>query len=165
MPHQVFVAIGSNRGNRKANHMEAIERMNQIPYTRVVRQSSFYESEPHGDAKNWFVNSVVELQTELSPEELLKKLLAIEEAMGRKRVKGKRWGSRVIDLDILFYENAILNKRNLKLPHPEIQNRRFVLMPLAELAPHFLHPVLGKTVSELLAGVKDPKRIRLYRGE
>ncbi len=165
MPHQVFVAIGSNLGNRKANHMEAIERMNQIPHTRVVRQSSFYESEPHGDAKNWFVNSVVELQTELSPEELLKKLLAIEEAMGRKRVKGKRWGSRVIDLDILFYENAILNKRNLKLPHPEIQNRRFVLMPLAELAPHFLHPVLGKTVSELLAGVKDPKRIRLYRGE
>lgn len=165
MPHQVFVAIGSNLGSRKANHLEAMERINAIPRTRIVRQSSFYESEPHGDAKTWFVNSVVELQTELSPEELLKKLLAIEEAMGRKRVKGKRWGSRIIDLDILLYENAVINKRNLKIPHPELHNRRFVLLPLAELAPTAVHPVLNKTVSELLATVKDPKRVRLYRGD
>lgn len=165
MPHQVFVAIGSNLGSRKANHFEAMERINAIPRTRIVRQSSFYESEPHGDAKTWFVNSVVELHTELSPEELLRKLLAIEEAMGRKRVKGKRWGSRIIDLDILLYENAVIQKRNLKIPHPELHNRRFVLMPLAELAPSTVHPVLNKTVSELLATVKDPKRVRLYRGD
>lgn len=164
MPHQVFIAIGSNLGDRKANHLEAIRRIQELPRTRVVKQSSFYESEPHGDATEWFVNSVIEIQTELSPEELLRKLLAIEEEMGRKRVKGKKWGNRVIDLDILFYENLVLKKRNLKLPHPELPNRKFVLLPLSELAPSFRHPELQKSVSELLATTKDTKRVHLYRG-
>lgn len=164
MPHQVFIAIGSNLGDRKANHLEAIRRIGELPHTRVVKQSSFYESEPHGDATQWFVNSVIELQTDLSPEELLRKLMAIEEELGRKRVKGKKWGNRVIDLDILFYEGLVINKRNLKLPHPEIPNRKFVLLPLSELAPTFRHPQLHKTVVELLATTKDNKRIHLYRG-
>lgn len=164
MAHQVFIAIGSNLGDRKANHLEAIRRIQELPHTRVVKQSSFYESEPHGDATEWFVNSVIEVQTELSPEELLRKLLAIEEDMGRKRVKGKKWGNRVIDLDILFYEGLVLNKRNLKLPHPELPNRKFVLLPLSELAPSFRHPQLQKSVSELLATTKDTKRVHLYRG-
>ncbi|GBD25637.1 Bifunctional folate synthesis protein [bacterium HR30] len=164
MAHQVFIAIGSNLGDRKANHLEAIRRIQELPHTRVVKQSSFYESEPHGDATEWFVNSVIEVQTELSPEELLRKLLAIEEDMGRKRVKGKKWGNRVIDLDILFYEGLVLNKRNLKLPHPELPNRKFVLLPLSELAPSFRHPQLQKSISELLATTKDTKRVHLYRG-
>ncbi|GIW45251.1 MAG: 2-amino-4-hydroxy-6-hydroxymethyldihydropteridine diphosphokinase [Candidatus Binatia bacterium] len=164
MPHQVFIAIGSNLGDRKANHLEAIRRIAELPHTRVVKQSSFYESEPHGDATQWFVNSVIEVQTDLSPEELLRKLQAIEEEMGRKRVKGKKWGNRVIDLDILFYEGLVIHKRNLKLPHPEIPNRKFVLLPLSELAPTLRHPELDKTVVELLATTKDNKRIHLYRG-
>ncbi len=163
MPHRAFIAIGSNLGDRKANHLEAIERIRQIPGTRVLKQSSFYESEPHGDAKTWFVNSVIEIETESKPEELLKKLLAIETAMGRKRVKGKRWGSRIIDLDLLLFNTAIIEKKNLTVPHPEIATRKFVLMPLSELAPQFVHPRLGATVSELLAAVKDPKRLHLYR--
>ncbi len=164
MPHQVFIAIGSNLGDRKANHLEAIRRIQALPHTRVVKQSSFYESEPHGDATEWFVNSVIEIQTDLSPEELLRKLLAIEEEMGRKRVKGKKWGNRVIDLDILLYESLVLNKRNLKIPHPELPNRKFVLLPLSELAPSFRHPELQKSISELLATTKDTKRVHLYRG-
>ncbi|MBX3027618.1 2-amino-4-hydroxy-6-hydroxymethyldihydropteridine diphosphokinase [bacterium] len=161
MPHRVFVGIGSNLGERRSNCREARQRIAQLPKTRVVKESSLYESEPHGNATTWFANSVVELETELNSAELLKKLLAIEEEMGRKRVKGKKWGSRIIDLDILFFDNEIVNKRNLKIPHPRLQERRFVLLPLSELAPQLIHPLLNASVSELLATVKDAKKIQM----
>jgi 2-amino-4-hydroxy-6-hydroxymethyldihydropteridine diphosphokinase len=161
VPHRVHIGIGSNLGDRRANAIEAVERVKTLPTTKVVRSSSLYESEPHGDAKTWFVNSVIELDTDLTPDQLLKRLKAIEEAMGRKRVKGKRWGSRIIDLDILLYDQDVVEKRSLEIPHPEMHKRRFVLMPLAELAPHVVHPQLGKSVSSLLATVKDAKRVTL----
>jgi 2-amino-4-hydroxy-6-hydroxymethyldihydropteridine diphosphokinase len=161
VPHRVHIGIGSNLGDRRANLAEAIERTGQLPGTRVVRASSLYESEPLGDAKTWFVNGAIELDTALAPEALLKKLQAIEEAMGRKRVKGKRWGSRIIDLDILLYDQDVIEKKNLKIPHPELHKRRFVLLPLAELAPQVIHPQLGQSVSMLLATVKDGKRVTL----
>jgi 2-amino-4-hydroxy-6-hydroxymethyldihydropteridine diphosphokinase len=161
MSHRIYIGIGSNLGDRRANHVEAIERIGAIPDTKVVRASSLYESEPLGNAKTWFVNSAIEIDTELGAEALLKRLKAIEDAMGRKRVKGKRWGSRIIDLDILLSENEVVDKRTLKVPHPEMHKRRFVLMPLAELAPHVVHPGLGQTVSALLATVKDDKRVSL----
>ena len=107
------------------------------------------------------MNSVVELETDFPPDELLKRLKAIEKAMGRKRVTGKRWGSRVIDLDILLCDQEVVEKRTLKVPHPEMHKRRFVLLPLAELAPHVVHPQLGQSVSALLATVKDAKRVTL----
>jgi 2-amino-4-hydroxy-6-hydroxymethyldihydropteridine diphosphokinase len=163
MPHRAFIGIGSNLGDRKANHLEAVERLQKVPTTRIVKQSSLYESEPLGDAKTWFVNAVIEIETESSADDLLKRLKAIETAMGRKRVRGKRWGSRIIDLDILFFDNEIISKRNLKVPHPEIQNRKFVLAPLCELAPQMIHPRLAVSVSELLAGLKNPKKIHLLR--
>ena len=163
MPHRAFIGIGSNLGDRKANFFEAIERIQKISGTRIVKQSSLYESEPLGDARTWFVNAVVELETECSADELLKRLKQVETAMGRKRVRGKRWGSRVIDLDILFFDNEIINKRTLKVPHPELHNRRFVLAPLSELAPQLIHPKLSVSVSELMAGVKDTKKIHLLR--
>jgi 2-amino-4-hydroxy-6-hydroxymethyldihydropteridine diphosphokinase len=161
MPHRAYIAIGSNLGDRRANCREARDRIQALPGTRVVKESSLYESEPHGDAKTWFANSVLEIETEATSNELLKRLKAIETAMGRKRVRGKRWGSRVIDLDILFYDMEIIDKRNLKVPHPEIPNRRFVLVPLSELAPQLIHPGLNASVSELLATVKDTKKIHL----
>jgi 2-amino-4-hydroxy-6-hydroxymethyldihydropteridine diphosphokinase len=161
MPHRVYIGIGSNLGDRKANALEAVERVQQLPDTKVVRASSLYESEPLGNAKTWFVNSVIEIETELPSEQLLKKLKAIEEAMGRKKVKGKRWGSRIIDLDILLSDSEVVEKRTLKVPHTEMHKRRFVLLPLAELAPHVVHPKLGQTVSALLANVKDEKRVTL----
>lgn len=163
MPHRAFIGIGSNLGERKANYLEAIERIQKLADTRIVKQSSLYESEPHGDAKTWFVNAVIEIETGFSPDELLKRLKSVETTMGRKRVRGKRWGSRIIDLDILFFDNEIINKRTLKVPHPELQNRRFVLAPLCELAPQMIHPKLAASVSELLAGVKDTKKIHLLR--
>jgi 2-amino-4-hydroxy-6-hydroxymethyldihydropteridine diphosphokinase len=161
MPHRVYIGIGSNLGDRKANALEAVDRVSKLPGTRVVRASSLYESEPLGDAKTWFVNSVIEIETELPADGLLKKLKAIEKTMGRRRVKGKRWGSRVIDLDILLADHDIVESRALRIPHPEMHKRRFVLLPLAELAPHVIHPHLGQTVSALLATVKDAKRVTL----
>ncbi len=161
MPHRVFIGIGSNLGERKDNCREARQKISELPDTRVVAASSYYESEPHGNAKTWFVNSVIEIETEFSPPDLLKQTKAIEEAMGRRRVKGKKWGSRVIDLDILLFNNEILNKRNLKLPHPRLAERKFVLAPLAELAPQLVHPSLNLTISQMLATVKDNKQIHM----
>src|SRR5438094_7095460 len=161
MPHRVYIGTGSNLADRKANALEAVDRVSKLGGTRIVRASSLYESEPLGDAKTWFVNSVIEIETEFQPEELLKRLKAIEKAMGRKRVQGKRWGSRVIDLDILLCDQEVVETRSLKVPHPEMHKRRFVLLPLAELAPHVVHPQLGQTVSALLASVTDDKRVTL----
>ena len=165
MAHHVYIGIGSNLGDRKGNTVEAMTRVSELPDTRIVRASSLYESEPLGDAKTWFVNSAIEVETGLTTDQLLKKLKAIEEAMGRKRVKGKRWGLRIIDLDILLTDGEVIEKPSLKVPHPEMHKRRFVLMPLAELAPHVVHPQLGQTVSALLAGVKDQKRVSLLPRE
>jgi 2-amino-4-hydroxy-6-hydroxymethyldihydropteridine diphosphokinase len=161
--HRVYIGLGSNLGDRRANIREAEERLSKLPGTRIAKASSLYESEPLGDAKTWFVNSVLELETELEPDDLLKRTRAIEAAMGRKRVKGKRWGSRIIDLDILLFDNQTVAKRSLKIPHPEMHKRRFVLLPLSELAPHVTHPQLGTTMSELLGGLKDPKKVMLMR--
>ena len=161
--HRVYIGLGSNLGDRKANIREAEEKLTALPETRIVKASSLYESEPLGNAKTWFVNSVLEIETDFEADGLLKRTKAIETAMGRKRVKGKRWGSRIIDLDLLLFDNQTINKRNLKLPHPEMQKRRFVLLPLSELAPHITHPQLGTTISELLGGLKDPKKVVLLR--
>jgi len=161
MPHRVFIGIGSNLGERRDNVREARRRIAELPKTRVVKESSLYESEPHGDAKTWFVNSVIEIETELGAPELLKKLQAIEQEMGRKRAKGKRWGSRIIDLDMLFFDMETISKKTLKVPHPRIAQRRFVLLPLSELAPQLIHPALSGSISHLLAKVQDKKKIHM----
>jgi len=157
----VFIGVGSNLGERRSNCREAKRRIGELPKTRVVKESSLYESEPHGDAKTWFANSVLEIETEFGASELLKKLHAIEEEMGRKRLKGKKWGSRVMDLDVLLFDMEIVDKRTLKVPHPRLPERRFVLLPLSELAPQLIHPALGISVSEMLAKVQDVKKVHL----
>ncbi|MGH7832277.1 MAG: 2-amino-4-hydroxy-6-hydroxymethyldihydropteridine diphosphokinase [Candidatus Binatia bacterium] len=162
MVHRAYIGIGSNLGKKKENYLEALDRIAKIPRARITKESSLYESEPLGDSKELYVNGVVEIETELGAEELLKKLKNIERVMGRKKVR-KRWGARVIDLDILLYGDQKLDKRSLKIPHPEMQNRRFVLIPLSEIAPQVVHPVLDATISELLVGVKDNKRVSLMR--
>jgi 2-amino-4-hydroxy-6-hydroxymethyldihydropteridine diphosphokinase len=159
--HQVYVGIGSNVGNKKENFLEAVERLAKLPDTKVLKESSLYESEPLGDSKDWYVNGAVEIETKFKPDMLLKKFKNIERAMGRKKVK-KRWGARIIDLDILLYDSAVVKKKNLRIPHPEMPSRKFVLIPLSEIAPQVIHPELGVTISELLINVKDDKKIHLY---
>src|SRR5262245_39694102 len=159
--HQVYIGIGSNVGNKRENFFEAISRLAKLPDTRVLKESSLYESEPLGDAKEWYVNRAVELETKFKPDMLLKKVKNHDPAMRRKKVK-KRRGARIIDLDILLYDTAVVKKKHLRIPHPEMPTRKFVLIPLSEIAPQVIHPELGVTISELLINVKDNKKVHLY---
>jgi 2-amino-4-hydroxy-6-hydroxymethyldihydropteridine diphosphokinase len=161
MTHQVYIGIGSNVGNKRENFFEAVTRLTKLPDTRVLKESSLYESEPLGDAKEWYVNGAVEIETKFKPDMLLKKFKNIERAMGRKKIK-KRWGARIIDLDILLYDSAVVKKKHLRIPHPEMPTRKFVLIPLSEIAPQVIHPELGVTISEMLIKVKDDKKIHLF---
>lgn len=159
--HQVYIGIGSNVGKKKENFLEALTRLAKLPDTKIIRESSLYESEPLGNSKEWYVNGVIEIETKFKPDVLLQKFKSIERAMGRKKVK-RRWGDRIIDLDILLYDAVVIDKKNVKIPHPEMANRKFVLVPLSEIAPQVIHPELGVTISELLVNVKDDKKLHLY---
>ena len=159
--HQVYIGIGSNAGNKRENFFEAVARLAKLPDTRVLKESSLYESEPLGDSQEWYVNGALEIETRFRPDMLLKKFKNIERAMGRKKIK-KRWGARIIDLDILLYDSAVIKKKDLRIPHPEMPNRKFVLVPLGEIAPQVIHPELGITISEMLINIKDEKKIHLF---
>src|SRR5262245_44244979 len=162
MFQRVFIGIGSNLGNRRVYYQKALAQIAALPKTRIVKTSSLYESEPHGEAKNWYVNGVIEIETEFSPSQLLHRLQEIETGLGRKRTPDtKKWASRKIDLDLLLFDNQTVDSRVLKVPHPELHNRRFVLLPLSELAPQLTHPRFGVTIVELLAAVKDSKKVLL----
>lgn len=144
--------------------------MAAIPDTRVVRQSSIYETEPVGDLKGAFLNGVIEVETEIGAEVLMRRLLAIERIMGRKRVKGRKqtrgkYRARIIDLDLLFFNKETIDTRTVKVPHPRLHERRFVLAPMSELAPALIHPKLNASISEMLAGLKSPFRVTLARAD
>lgn len=146
------VALGSNQesgfGDREATLREAVKRIGALGKVRAV--STFHDTEPVGVvAQPRFLNAALLLETELEPRELMSGLLDIERAMGRERTIAK--GPRVIDLDLLLYEQVVMATAELTLPHPEMHERRFVLEPLAEIAPGMVHPVLGMTVKEMLA--------------
>jgi 2-amino-4-hydroxy-6-hydroxymethyldihydropteridine diphosphokinase len=161
--HLAYIGVGTNLGDRQRNYKAALEKISTLPTTRIIAKSSMYESEPHGKARNWFLNGVIEISTEMEAAPLLKELLKIETALGRKRDASKTSVSREMDLDILLFDHDAIDTKTLKIPHPEIANRKFVLLPLAELAPAFVHPVSGTTVSSLLASTPDKKKVMLYR--
>jgi 2-amino-4-hydroxy-6-hydroxymethyldihydropteridine diphosphokinase len=163
LSHTTYIAIGTNLGDRFANYRKAVSLIKELPGSRVTRESSLYESEPHGKARKWFLNGVVEVVTELDPKELLKQLQKLEGSMGRKRAPSKSSVSRVIDLDILLYDREVIASKTLKIPHPEIPNRRFVLLPLSELVPSLAHPSLSRTVSAMLVTTGDKTRCTLYK--
>ena len=146
--HRVFIALGSNRGDKKKNCQQALERLTEDPDNRILRQSSWYLTRPVGwDDPEWFINGVFLLETGQTPRELLKTLLNIESRLGRERTI--KWGPRTIDLDILFYDDRVIREVDLIIPHPELEKRRFVLDPLSEIAPDLIHPVIKKTITEL----------------
>ena len=158
MPVTAYLSLGSNLGDREANLREAIRRLGELGTVKKV--SSFYETEPvEFTEQPWFVNCAVELQTILSARELLNGMLAIELAMGRERIQPK--GPRLIDLDILLFGDLVVDEHGLTVPHPAMHERRFVLEPLAELAPGAVYPLLKRTISELLESLhRDSADVR-----
>ena len=143
----IYIALGSNLGNKEENLHKAIRLLEEKGVT-VCRVSDFIITEPYGVTDQpVFLNAVAELKTRKSPLELLYTLLKVEEEMGRKRTR--HWGERNIDLDLLLYDDQILDLSELQLPHPDMENREFVLKPLAQLAPKAVYPVSGKTIEEM----------------
>lgn len=143
----VHISIGSNIGDRQSNCSDAIKRM-QMKGVSIKKISSMYETEPWGMKKQpKFINMAIEAETSLLPEELLKTLKDIEKEMGRQDTV--KWGPRIIDLDILFYNDIAIEMEHLQIPHPLLHKRDFVLIPLCEIAPDKLHPVLKKTIKQL----------------
>ena len=146
--HTAYVALGSNLGDKEANLRRALELLIERG-VEIVKTSTFISTEPYGVTDQpTFLNGVCEVRTSLEPLALLHILLAIEQEMGRVRLR--HWGERNIDLDLLLYEDVVMDTPELKLPHPDMQNRDFVLLPLDEIAPELVHPTLQKTISELV---------------
>ena len=154
MTHTAYIGIGSNVGDPLENCRQAIHLLANQEAVTLSRSSSFYETPPFGNIdQDNFVNAVARISTSLSPQNLLAVLLKLEVGMGR--VRKEKWGPRIIDLDILFFDALVLKEEGLEIPHPGIAERQFVLEPLNEIAPGFIHPVLRKTAASLLADHPD----------
>jgi len=157
MPTLVFLSLGSNVGDREANLRDAQKRLGAVG--RVTAVSSFYETEPvEFTQQPWFLNCAVALEPPQTPQQLMTSILNIEEAMGRRRVQKK--GPRTIDIDILLFGDAVLDSPEVTIPHPAMHERRFVLEPLAEIAPEVRHGVFDKTILELRAALPFGQRLR-----
>jgi 2-amino-4-hydroxy-6-hydroxymethyldihydropteridine diphosphokinase len=155
----VYLSLGSNVGDRAENLNAAIDRLRTLG--DVVAVSSFYETEPvEFTAQAWFLNCAVKLDTEKTPEQFLAGILDIEQQLGRRR--GPQKGPRIIDLDILLFGNSIVKAAGLTIPHPAMHERRFVLQPLAEIAPDARHTVLKKTIRELLDALPEGQSVRKH---
>lgn len=159
----VYLSLGSNKGDRVGYVQQATSLLNGFEGINVVQSSSLYETEPWGvDSENWFVNAVIQISTTLSPQLLLAQCQKIESMLGRNREREGHYGDRNIDIDILFYDNVIINDENLSIPHKHFHERAFTLIPMLELAPDFVHPVSKKTVDALYEDLENPEMVYLY---
>ena len=156
MTSYAFLGLGTNLGDRETWLNKALELISG-PVGPVTACSGIYETEPWGfESRNNFLNMVIKVQTDLKPSDLLEKLSIIENQLGRKK-SGRKYISRTIDIDILLYGNRVIDKSGLKIPHPLMQDRRFVLVPLCDIAPELIHPVLNKTFAALLKDCSDER--------
>jgi 2-amino-4-hydroxy-6-hydroxymethyldihydropteridine diphosphokinase len=150
MAHLAYISIGSNIGDLLNNCCQAIDALQADPDIHVIERSSFYRTAPVDFlAQDWFLNAAVKLQTAMEPAQLLKRIQAVQRSLGRK-ADTVRFGPRIIDLDIIFYEDLILETPELVVPHPRMHKRRFVLQPICDIDPSIMHPLLGVSVQDLL---------------
>jgi 2-amino-4-hydroxy-6-hydroxymethyldihydropteridine diphosphokinase len=156
-----FLGIGTNLGDREANLKQAITSIEEYIGT-ILKSSSVYETEPWGFiTEDKFLNVVVKIETDLAPARIMSHIVMIESLMGRVRTE-QGYSSRVIDIDILLYDDSVTNEVNLKIPHPLLQERKFVLIPLCEIAPNMIHPVLKKSFTQLLEFCNDRSDVKKY---
>jgi len=156
---KLYILLGGNLGDKQLIFSETRERLaGQLG--AISRQSAIYETEPWGfESADMFWNQALEIETELAPEEILVRSHNIEHELGRIRQKNQ-YGSRVIDIDILFYGGRVINQERLTIPHPRIQDRKFVLVPLGEIAPELVHPVFQKTIEQLIEECSDQLAVK-----
>lgn len=160
----VYLSLGSNIGDRVGFIQQATGLLSANENINIISTSSFYESEPwQMDSQNWFVNAIVQISTTLLPKNLLKECQKIESFLGRKRKKENTgYTDRNIDIDIIAYDDMVLNTQDLTIPHNKFHRRAFVLVPMLEIAEDFVHPVFGKTVEELFEEIEEPEMVCLY---
>ena len=160
----VYLSLGSNLGDRVGYLQQATSLLSAVSDIKIVATSSFYESEPwQMNSENWFVNAIVQISTSLTPDELLKECQRIEAQLGRKRdLNSKNYIDRTIDIDILFYDDKIINTPNLTIPHRFFHKRAFLMVPMLEIAQDFVHPLFQKTIETLYDELENPEMVVLY---
>jgi len=159
----VFLSLGSNKGDRLSQIQQAVNFLTADNSIKLIASSAFYETEPWGKKNQpWFVNAAIAIRTDLQPVELLRVCQSIEAKLGRNRENAEKWGERGIDIDILFYDDLVMKNEILEIPHKYVHTRAFALVPMLEISPDFVHPVLKKTILELHEALDDPEDVFLY---
>jgi 2-amino-4-hydroxy-6-hydroxymethyldihydropteridine diphosphokinase len=154
--HIAYISIGSNIGDKLQNCRKGVEDLGAVGKTKLIKLSRFYRTSPvDNEDQDWFVNAAVEVATSLGPQALLHEIKRIQASAGRK-TEPIRFGPRILDLDIIFYDRAVLKSPELEIPHPRMHKRRFVLQPMCDIDPFIIHPVIKKDVRTLLEEIEDP---------
>lgn len=160
---KAYLSLGTNMGDRLSNIQQAVRLLTSDNNIKLLKASSFYETQPWGlSEQNWFINAAIAVETELSPIELLRVCQNIEEKLGRIREGKPKWSERIIDIDILFYDDLIFKNEILEIPHKYVHKRAFALVPMIEVNADLKHPILNKTIMEMHEELENPEDVFLY---